>query len=113
MPGARIGWLASRDAGVIARVAELRDYTTICSSAPSQILALAAIEGEATALERANGFCDAGRGAVDAVLADFADDLGWGAGPAAGPVGRAPARGAPPPPPPAGRRRPAVRAAGA
>ena len=87
MPGARVGWLASRDAELLARVAELRDYTTICSSAPSQILALAAIEGEARALERANGFCDAGRRAVDAVLADFADDLAWGAGPAAGPVG--------------------------
>ncbi len=30
LPGLRIGWLASKDAQLLDRVAELKDYTTIC-----------------------------------------------------------------------------------
>jgi aspartate/methionine/tyrosine aminotransferase len=40
MAGLRIGWLASRDRDLLARCAAFKDYTTICSSAPSEILAL-------------------------------------------------------------------------
>ena len=87
MPGVRIGWLATRDVRFLRRVAELRDYTTICSSAPSQILAVAALQNRDHLWQRANAYVDAGRRAVEAVLARHADVLSWGAGPAAGPVG--------------------------
>jgi aspartate/methionine/tyrosine aminotransferase len=40
MAGLRIGWLATRDRDLLARCAAFKDYTTICSSAPSEILAL-------------------------------------------------------------------------
>jgi aspartate/methionine/tyrosine aminotransferase len=40
LAGLRIGWLATHDRTVLDRVKELRDYTTICSSAPSEVLAL-------------------------------------------------------------------------
>lgn len=40
LPGLRVGWLASRDADALRRASEIKDYTTICSSAPSEILAL-------------------------------------------------------------------------
>lgn len=43
LPGLRIGWLASRDRELLGRVVELKDYTTICSSAPSEILAILAL----------------------------------------------------------------------
>jgi aspartate/methionine/tyrosine aminotransferase len=43
LPGLRIGWLATRDREALDRVSRLKDYTTICSSAPSEILALAAL----------------------------------------------------------------------
>ena len=36
----RIGWLATRDRDLLARCAAFKDYTTICSSAPSEVLAL-------------------------------------------------------------------------
>ena len=42
-PGLRIGWLASHDRDLLARVAAFKDYTTICSSAPSEILAIIAL----------------------------------------------------------------------
>jgi aspartate/methionine/tyrosine aminotransferase len=40
LPGLRIGWLATHDAGVLQAASGIKDYTTICSSAPSEILAL-------------------------------------------------------------------------
>lgn len=43
LPGLRIGWIATRDHGILAKTALLKDYTTICNSAPSEILALAAL----------------------------------------------------------------------
>jgi len=44
MAGARIGWLATRDAALYRRMAALKDYTTICSSAPSEVLATIALK---------------------------------------------------------------------
>jgi aspartate/methionine/tyrosine aminotransferase len=43
-PGVRLGWLASRDAAFLDRVSELRDFTTICSPAACEHLALLAVE---------------------------------------------------------------------
>ena len=40
MPGLRVGWLATRDRELYARLAAYKDYTTICAGAPSEILAL-------------------------------------------------------------------------
>lgn len=39
LAGLRIGWIATKNANVLARMAALKDYTTICSSAPSEFLA--------------------------------------------------------------------------
>jgi aspartate/methionine/tyrosine aminotransferase len=43
MAGLRIGWVATKDAALLERMATLKDYTTICSSAPSEVLALMAL----------------------------------------------------------------------
>ncbi len=38
LAGLRIGWIATRDRALLGRAAALKDYTSICSSAPSEIL---------------------------------------------------------------------------
>jgi len=43
LPGLRIGWIATRDAAIYAKMAALKDYTTICNSAPSEFLAALAL----------------------------------------------------------------------
>ena len=43
LPGLRLGWLASRDRGALARIVDLKHYTTICSSAPSELLSALAL----------------------------------------------------------------------
>jgi aspartate/methionine/tyrosine aminotransferase len=43
LAGLRIGWLTSRNKDLLRKMAVFKDYTTICSSAPSEILAIMAL----------------------------------------------------------------------
>lgn len=52
LPGLRIGWLATRNVALLDRIARLKDYTTICASAPSEVLALMALRARDRVLER-------------------------------------------------------------
>lgn len=42
-PGLRTGWLASPDRASLKRIEGLKDYTTICGSAPGEILSIMAL----------------------------------------------------------------------
>lgn len=46
LPGLRIGWIVSQDPKVIDLAANLKHYLTICNSAPSEILAIIALQNE-------------------------------------------------------------------
>eukprot|EP00729_Bicosta_minor_P008521 gene8521-11681_t len=52
LPGLRIGWLCTKDAELLARINELKDYTTICPATPSSLLAEMALEDRDHILER-------------------------------------------------------------
>jgi aspartate/methionine/tyrosine aminotransferase len=52
LAGLRVGWIATRDRAFRDRIATLKDYTTICNAAPSEILALIALRARSTVLER-------------------------------------------------------------
>jgi len=52
LAGLRIGWLVVRDERLMRRLVQLKDYTTICSSAPSEILALAGLRARDAILTR-------------------------------------------------------------
>ncbi|HUG39422.1 MAG TPA: aminotransferase class I/II-fold pyridoxal phosphate-dependent enzyme [Longimicrobiales bacterium] len=77
LAGLRIGWIACRDPVVLHRVGALRDYTTICSSAPSEILAIMALRAGDVLIDRAREIVSHNR----ALLADFfaahADTVRW------------------------------------
>jgi aspartate/methionine/tyrosine aminotransferase len=55
LPGLRIGWVATRDRELLDRVSRLKDYTTICNSAPGEILALAALRSRDRILSNQRG----------------------------------------------------------
>ena len=38
LPGLRLGWLVTRDGAIRDAIMRMKDYTTICSSAPSEVL---------------------------------------------------------------------------
>ena len=52
LPGLRIGWLATRDEPLRERVATIKDYLTICNSAPSELLAAIALRHSDELTER-------------------------------------------------------------
>jgi aspartate/methionine/tyrosine aminotransferase len=51
LPGLRIGWIASHSREVIEHTSILKDYTTICNSAPSEILAIVALRNRDAIIE--------------------------------------------------------------
>jgi len=52
LPGLRIGWIATRDAEIYARMAAFKDFTTICNSAPSEFLAALALRHQEQIIQR-------------------------------------------------------------
>ena len=51
LAGLRIGWIIAKDADTLKKVASLKDYTTICPPAPSEILALIALQAKEKIIE--------------------------------------------------------------
>jgi aspartate/methionine/tyrosine aminotransferase len=86
MAGLRIGWLATRDREVLARCAAFKDYTTICSAAPSEILALIGLRARDEILGRSRAIVTANLERLDAFFDDWADRFSW-VRPQAGSVG--------------------------
>lgn len=52
LAGLRIGWVVTHDERLLERMKALKDYTTICSSAPSELLALMGLRSRETILAR-------------------------------------------------------------
>jgi aspartate/methionine/tyrosine aminotransferase len=52
LPGLRLGWLITRDAALREAIMRVKDYTTICSSAPSEVLTALALRNRHVLLER-------------------------------------------------------------
>jgi len=52
LPGLRIGWLATRDRDLLDRWLAFKDYTTICSSAPSEVLGIIALRAKDRIIRR-------------------------------------------------------------
>ena len=86
MAGLRIGWLATRDRDLLARVAAFKDYTTICSSAPSEILALIGLRARDRVLARSRAIVEANLPLLDAFFERWAGTFSW-VRPRGGPVG--------------------------
>jgi aspartate/methionine/tyrosine aminotransferase len=86
LAGLRVGWLASRDRELLARCAAFKDYTTICSSAPAEILALIALRARDRVLERSRSIVAANLERLDRFFDDWPDRFTW-VRPRAGSVG--------------------------
>jgi aspartate/methionine/tyrosine aminotransferase len=77
MAGLRIGWLATRDHDLLARCAAFKDYTTICSSAPSEILALVALRAREPVLGRSLRIVHDNLERIDDLFRRRSDVLTW------------------------------------
>ena len=86
LPGLRTGWLACRDPGLLGRLRELKLYTTICSSAPSELLAALALRHSERLIGEARALVLENLPLLSGFLARHEELLEWVA-PVAGPIG--------------------------
>jgi len=77
MAGLRIGWVATRDRDLLGRLAAFKDYTTICNSAPAEVLALIALRARDRVLARNRGIVEANLPLLDAFFARWAGTFEW------------------------------------
>jgi aspartate/methionine/tyrosine aminotransferase len=85
LAGLRIGWVASHNAAVLARMAALKDYTTICSSAPSEYLAELALRQRVRIASRNLQIIHDNLSLLEPFFASRADRFEW-VRPKAGPI---------------------------
>lgn len=52
MAGLRVGWVACQDQTALKKIEQMKHYTSICNSAPSEILSLIALANRKAILER-------------------------------------------------------------
>lgn len=77
MAGARIGWLATRDRELYGKLAAYKDYTTICSSAPSEILSIIALRNREAIVERHLGRVRRNLALLDSFFSEHVDLFEW------------------------------------
>ncbi|RJQ57066.1 MAG: aminotransferase class I/II-fold pyridoxal phosphate-dependent enzyme [Desulfobacteraceae bacterium] len=85
LAGLRIGWIATRDQSVSERMAALKDYTTICNSAPSELLAEVALRHRFEIIERNLGIIKSNLTVLDRFFAGHKETFTWKP-PLAGPI---------------------------
>jgi aspartate/methionine/tyrosine aminotransferase len=77
LPGLRIGWIACRDRALLRRLEHAKHYTSICGSAPSEILALIALRARDRILDRNRRIVAANLPVFDAFFSRFPGLFQW------------------------------------
>lgn len=86
LPGLRIGWLATRDEAIRDAIVTLKDYTTICASAPSELLVALALRHRDVLVASNLEIVRANLPLLDEFFARHATVFRW-IRPTAGPIG--------------------------
>ena len=86
MAGARIGWVVTRDSELYQKMTVLKDYTTICSSAPSEILSIIALRAKEKIIETHMKRIYSNLDLLDGFFSEFKDMFEW-VRPKAGTIG--------------------------
>jgi len=77
LAGLRIGWIAARDERLFGELAAFKDYTTICSSAPSEFLAALALRHGQGIIERNMAIIRNNLERLDRFFASHKDLFDW------------------------------------
>ncbi|HSO14043.1 MAG TPA: aminotransferase class I/II-fold pyridoxal phosphate-dependent enzyme [Anaerolineales bacterium] len=77
LAGLRIGWIATKNKKIYDSMAWLKDYTTICNSAPSEFLAEVAMRNRGKLAERNLGIIKNNLEVMDDFFARHADLFSW------------------------------------
>jgi aspartate/methionine/tyrosine aminotransferase len=85
LAGLRIGWIATRNQALYEKMAAYKDYTTICSSAPSEFLAELALRHKNEVLARNLDLVRSNLALLDRFFAEYETLFDW-VPPRAGPI---------------------------
>jgi aspartate/methionine/tyrosine aminotransferase len=77
LAGLRMGWIVSRDEDFMKRVQQINDYTSICTSSPSEVLSLIALRNATTLIERCRRIVGTVREDVKSFCLQNSDVLDW------------------------------------
>ena len=77
LAGLRIGWIATHDTTLRDRITRLKDYTTICGSAPSEILGIIALRARERIVARSRGIIGSNLTLLDAFFARHRERFSW------------------------------------
>ncbi len=77
LPGLRLGWYASRNPKLLKAARDYKDYTTICSSAPSEFLADLALRHRDILLERNLGLVQHNLPLLEAFMTRHSSLFSW------------------------------------
>lgn len=77
LPGLRIGWLTSRDGNFLDHVASLKDYTSVCPPAPSEVLAVAALRQGAKLVQRCRDIVEGNLALAKGFFQNRKKDFEW------------------------------------
>jgi aspartate/methionine/tyrosine aminotransferase len=77
LAGLRIGWVATKNRRIYEKMASLKDYTTICNSAPSEFLAEVAMRNRKKLIERNINIIQQNLAVIDDLFARHADLFSW------------------------------------
>ena len=77
LAGLRAGWLVTRDAAIMEKLCSMKDFTTICGSAPSEVLALMALRASDAILEKSRALVAANLALANAFFERWAHLFEW------------------------------------
>jgi aspartate/methionine/tyrosine aminotransferase len=77
LAGLRIGWIATKNKKVYERIASLKDYTTICNSAPGEFLAEVALRNRQVLINRNLSIMKDNLSVIDGLFARYAGVFTW------------------------------------
>lgn len=77
LAGLRIGWIATKNRELYNKIASLKDYTTICNSAPSEFLAEVAMRRRAKLASRSLEIIKSNLAVIDDLFARYSSLFTW------------------------------------
>lgn len=77
LPGLRVGWIACRDRGALAKMLRVKHYLSICNASPSEVLATIAVKHGPRIMHDIREICLANLRKLDAFFVRHGDRFEW------------------------------------
>jgi aspartate/methionine/tyrosine aminotransferase len=77
MAGLRLGWIASQDINILQKMEQVKHYTSICNSAPTEIISLIALKNKNKILARNNQIVADNLALIDEFFQEHSNLFSW------------------------------------